>query len=284
MSDINSLIEYNRPYMELIWKRVPKTVKGDVEYIVYEGDDVPALYESGLVDTERYSFKQWEAAFEDCRGEFGQYWVSHEKMISLGQFRFCKIVSEPFDPLRVRTGKYSVTQLWQLFDKAIIPSCALDKNKIKEIFNALFLKRQSVGSALGKELEVLEDQGEDTTALANQAIPFKTDETGEPYVEVGPADLQEIKTLLDTYPSARRKLEMGVQELRHEKLSGIAKRAEESQKSNFEEGKDFRKTTQEDLQNMLVKTQGDAVEARAPKDEVLDLKSLQKRGGLKKKM
>lgn len=284
MAEENPLIEFNRPYMEIIWRRVPKTLKGDVEYIVYEAHDLPALYESGLVDTQRYSLEQWERAFENCKGEDGCFWVSYEKMISLGQYRFSKIVAEPFDPLRVRTGEYTIEQLWRLFEKAVIPSCSLPPEKIKELFNKLFRKKLSVDEALREELEALKEAGEETEDLLEQAVHFKKHKSGEVYIEVTAEELTGLKELIDAYPSPRRKLELGVQRLRQEKLDAMAQRAKENQKSTFEEGRDFRKTTQEDLLKMLVKTQTKAAGGREPLDEELDLKSLQKKGGLRKKV
>ncbi|MDX1386681.1 MAG: hypothetical protein R3257_03755, partial [bacterium] len=102
MAEGNALVESNRRAMEFIWQRCPKTVKDGEEYVVYEATDLPALYYSGMVDTQRFKLKHWEQAFEDCLGEDGKYWVSHNKMIFLGMFRYSNRVGEPFDPLKMR--------------------------------------------------------------------------------------------------------------------------------------------------------------------------------------
>lgn len=280
MAEENALIQVNRRAMEFIWSRCPKENIDGVDYVVYVETDIPALYYSGLVDTERFKLKHWQQAFEDCRREDGKYYVNHEKMIFLGMFRFCKKVGEPFDPLKMRTGKYSVDRFWQLFENSIIPSTSLDKAFLKHIFDGIVYRNKSAGDLFGQEIKAIHEKGEELEVedkkLKNK-FTLTTDEKGVKYIDVSEGTLEGLKNLIDTYPSPRRKMELGVQELRMGKLQQLANQAQESQKSTFEAGKDFRDVAKKDLKDMLVKASEKRLSGRKPSGEVLDLKNLQKK-------
>lgn len=281
MEGKDPIIELNRRAMEHIWNAVkPKDVKDGVEYITYVKTDIPFLYYSGLVDTQRWSREQWEKAFEDCLGEDGKYWVSHEKMISLGRFRYCKVVSEPFDPLKMRTGKYSAERLWQVFEKSVIPSCSLPESFFKRVYDILIFQKKSLTEGFKKEYDALkkkkaEIKEEDGDHKFHEPKFLKED--GKEYVFLDRDDLARLKEFLDTYPSPRRKLEIMVQETRMERLKKMADVATSPQQSSFESGKDFRDVTKKDLKDLLVKASENATAGRKPMDEVLNLKELQKK-------
>ena len=282
MDKKDPLIEVNRRAMEFIWNKVPKEVKDGVDYVTYVATDIPFLYYSGLVDTMRYTRKDWEAAFEDCRGTDGRFWVSHEKMLSLGRFRYCKTVTEPFNPLKMRVGKYSVDRLWRIFENSVIPSCSLPPEYLKNIFDQMFRQKKSLKSLFEKDLKAVKAKGAklDEEAYDEKVfdgLPELETVGSEVFVELTPEHLQRLKHTLDTYPSPRRKLELSVEETRMSRLQQLSDVAKTPQKSTFEAGKDFRETTKKSLKDMLVKASENATAGRKPMDEVLDLKSLQKK-------
>ncbi|HEX5033772.1 MAG TPA: hypothetical protein VFW62_04775, partial [bacterium] len=273
MDKKDPLIEVNRRAMEFIWNKVPKEIRDGVEYVTYVATDIPFLYYSGLVDTQRYTRKDWEAAFEDCRGTDGRFWVSHEKMLSLGRFRYCKTVTEPFDPLKMRVGKYSVDRLWRIFENSIIPSCSLPPEYIKNTFDQMFRQKKSLKSLVQKELKTakdkggkLDDKGYDESAFDN--LPGIETIGNETFVELTPEHLQRLKQTLDSYPSPRRKLELMVEQTRTDRLQQLSDVAKNPQKSTFEAGKDFRETTKKSLKDMLVKASENTTAGRKPMDEV----------------
>ncbi len=279
MTDRNALIQVNRRAMEFIWSKCPKEIIDDVEYVVYVENDIPALYYSGLVDTERYKLKHWQQAFDDCRQEDGKYYITHDKMIFLGMFRYCRKVGEPFDPLKMRTGKYSAERLWKIFENSVIPSTSLDEKFIKNTFDGIFYRNKSAGELFGDQIKLIKEKGEDLK-VDKDHIERKEKislDKGVKYVEVTRETLEGIKTLIDNYPSPRRKMELGVQEIRLGKLQNLADQSKVSQKSTFEAGKDFREVTKKDLKDMLVKASEKPLGGRKPSGEVLDLKKLQKK-------
>lgn len=280
MEGKDPLIELNRKAMDFIWNQVnPKEVKDGKEYITYVKGDLPFLYYSGLVDTKKWSREQWDQAFEDCLGEDGRYWVSYEKMISLGRFRYCKVVGEPFDPLKMRVGKYTPERLWKIFENSIIPSSALPESFFKRIFDILVFQKKHIKDGIGKQLEALKQAGQDEEIEKKiKAVkePKWVKENGQEYLILEREDLVRLKEFLDNYPSPRRKMELLVEETRNSRLKQLADAALAPQKSSFEAGKDFRETTKKNLKEMLVKASESADKARQPKDEVLDLKSMQK--------
>lgn len=278
MAEKDPLIEVNRRAMEFIWNKVPKEVKDGVEYVTYVATDIPFLYYSGLVDTVRFTRAEWEKAFEDCRGEDGRYWVSHEKMLWLGRFRYCKVVNEPFDPLKMRIGKYSVDRLWNVFEKSIIPSCSLPPEFMKNVFDQMFRQQKSLKKLIQKDIEAAKEKsGKEVEGInVDDILQPATEKVGnEVFVELSKEHLERLKQTLDTYPSPRRKLEMSVQETRLNRLQQLSDVAKNPQKSSFEAGKDFRETTKKSLKDMLVKASENVTAGRKPTGEFLDVKSLQ---------
>lgn len=278
MAEKDPLIEVNRRAMEFIWNKVPKEIKDGVEYVTYVATDIPFLYYSGLVDTNRYSRTEWEKAFEDCRGEDGRYWISHEKMLWLGRFRYCKVVNEPFDPLKMRTGKYSVDRLWRVFESSVIPSCSLTPEFMKNVFDQMFRQQKSLKKMIQKDIEAVKEKGgaEVEGINVDDILQPSTQKVGnEVFVELTKDHLERLKQTLDTYPSPRRKLEMNVAETRLNRLQQLSDIAKNPQKSSFESGKDFRETTKKSLKDMLVKASENPTAGRKTTGEVIDVKSLQ---------
>ena len=277
MDKKDPLIEVNRRAMEFIWNKVPKEEKDGIQYVTYVATDIPFLYYSGLVDTAKFTRKEWEAAFEDCRGSDGRFWISHEKMLWLGRFRYCKTVTEPFDPLKMRVGKYSVDRLWRIFENSIIPSCSLPPAYLKNVFDQMFRQQKSLKSLFEKDLKAAKEKGGEFDDESLENMPGLETVGNEVFVELTPEHLKRLKQTLDTYPSPRRKLEVSVEETRMSRLQQLADVAKTPQKSTFEAGKDFRETTKKSLKDMLVKASENVNAGRKPMDEVLDLKSLQKK-------
>ena len=280
MDGKDPFIEANRRAMEYIWTKVPKETKDGVEYVTYVKTDLPYLFYSGLVDTQRYKLEAWLKAFDDCLGEDGRYWVSHEKMIWLGRFRYSKTVNEPFDPLKMRLGKYEVDRLWKVFENSIQPSTSLPDFYIKNVFDAIFRERKMDQLFTPESLEKLKEKGHEIDQSKFDKINFET-EGGKEYVILEKPHVEHLRNLLDSYPSPRRKMEMSVASLRTEKLQQMSDIAKNPQKSNFEAGADFRETTKKNLKDMLVKASANSNVGRKPKDEIIDLKGMQKNRPIK---
>lgn len=276
MAQKDPLIEVNRRAMEYIWNKVPKEKKDGVDYVTYVKTDIPYLYYSGLVDTNSYTLEQWEKAFEDCLGEDARYWVSHEKMLWLGRFRYHKTVAEPFDPLKMRTGKYSVERLWKIFENSIIPSCSLPKEFIKNTFDQMIVQHKSLAKTYGKELKALKEKGKEFKEEEFPVIKFEK-EGGKEYIIIERNTLLNIKRLVDDFPSPRRKLELSVQNMRLDRLQKLSGMASQREKSTFEAGKDFRETTKKSLKDMLVKASEDATGGRKTTGEVINVGDVQKK-------
>ncbi len=278
MTEKDPLIEINLRAMEFIWSKVPKEIKDGGEYVTYVKGDLPYLYYSGMVDAQRYTLEQWQKAFEDCLGEDGRYWVSHEKMLWLGRFRYSKTVNEPFDPLKIRTGKYTADRLWKLFENSVIPSTSLPKEFLKNIFDQYYRQGKSVGQMIGQEaLKKIKEIKLDMEPIDETKHVVVSLMDSKEYVMVERDLLENLKKLLDMYPSPRRRLELAVYQMRMDKLQKLADIATKPQQSSFEAGPDFRETTKKDLKSMLVKASENVTGGRKPTGEVLDLKALQKK-------
>jgi hypothetical protein len=275
MAEKNPIIQANLRAMEMIWSQVPKEVKNGIEYITYIKNDLPYLYYSGLVDTQRYKLEDWQQAFEDCLGEDGRYWISHEKMLSLGKFRYGKTVNEPFDPFKMRMGRYEVDRLWRLFESSVIPSCALPREYLKNVYDQMVRQHKSFKQMFSeKDLKKLKDSGQEIDF--NLSVPDEH-EGSISYVTVTREHLENLKKMLDTYPSPRRKLEISVQQMRQEKLQQLADIAASPQKSAFESGPDFRNTAKKSLKDMLIKASENVAAGRKTTGEVINVGDVQKK-------
>jgi hypothetical protein len=197
-------------------------------------------------------------------------------MLWLGRFRYHKTVAEPFDPLKMRTGKYTAKRLWQIYEKSIIPSCSLPKEFIKNTFKQLILQHKSFDKAFNKELTALKKEGKELNKEVMPVIKFEKDGDNE-YIIIERENLLNLKRFLDDYPSPRRKLEVSVQNMRMDRLQNLSGMAAQREKSSFEAGKDFRETTKKSLKDMLIKASEDVTAGRKPTGEVINVGDVQKK-------
>lgn len=282
MVEKNPFVESNIKAMEFIWRKLPKEVKDQKEYVTYIESDIPYLYYSGLVDTQRHSLEKWKEAFEECKSEDERYWVSHEKMLSLSKFRYCIVVNEPFDPLKMRTGKYTADRLWQVYEKSMIPSCALPREFFEKTFDVIIRQKKSLSTIITQKVFDTSDKlGDQEKKNASQELKtwdqkYKNLHDGE-YIVITREHLENLRKTLDMYPSPRRKMELAVQNLRTEKLQQLADVATKPQESSYEEGADFRETTKKSLKDTLVKASEDVLAGRKPKGEIFNIKDVQKK-------
>lgn len=186
--------------MEYIWEKVPKTKEGLIHYLP---GDIPYLYKNGFVDTTRFTYDEWKAAFEDCIQSDESYLVSKNKFLSLRFYRYEGPVFKPFDPQRVREGEWTDADLQKLFDASIAPSSSITK----EIF--------------WNSVKALKSQG--LTRNENLVINDKVK--------------TQLAYLIERFPSPRRKLEQEVHRIREGRESKYREVAGNRDKSNFVAGK-----------------------------------------------
>lgn len=273
-----ALIQLNRPAMIQIWSKLDKTRKEGVDYLTYSLKDISALYYSGMMDPNYATLEIFQKFFEPFLQADGQYWLKQEDFIALGEYRYPGRAREPFDPLKMRQGRYTIERLWRLFKNSIIPSCALPPEFIKLIFDGMVREQKSPQEIFASQLKAKKEELKDLDQAALNARAELIEEEGKKYLNITGQDLAEIQKLLDTYPSPRRRREINVQEARQNKLQSLSKAQENLQKSNFEAGQDFRVKAKKDLGDVLVKADEGLRGGRKPTEEVLDLKSLQKLG------
>lgn len=243
-------IEINRFAMEMIWKNVPKTKLEEKEYIRYLADDVPALYECGLVDTQRVTLDQWREFFTPYRKPDGAYYLDHEAIIKMGQYRYHKIVGTPFDVAKIRRGKYSIQRFTQLMETSVYPSTSLPKQTFE-------------------------------TSFQNE-IRKHADSEGN--IEIGDAVINKIATLLKQYPSPKRRLELSVLELEEASLQADSQARFNPEASKFTDKVDVKKTSIKDLKNVLVKSTEQRLDPnRKGTGEELSVKDLRKQSLKNKK-
>ena len=236
-------IAINRLAMEYIWRKVDKVKREEIDYIRYLPDDLPYLYQSGFVDTERVPFDEFKSFFDPLRGPDGAFYLDHHQIIQLGKYRYCKIVGKPFEPLKMRRGKYTIERLRNIFEKSIIPSTALDPKFIRNQFNTI--------------------------------VTSKANSQGE--IEITEEMLRNLTKTLELYPSPRRCLELDVEALRKEETQTMQQVHHNPEVSRFTNKSDIKKTAVKGLENILVKTKVPTEDPhRKGKGKTIDIKSLRK--------
>ncbi len=190
----------NQDAMEFIWERIPKTKEGNIQYLP---GDIPYLYRNGFVDTRQIPYQQWKAVFAECEQKDGTYLVGREKFLSLRAYRYEGPVFKPFDPARIREGEWTDEDLQKLFEKSIKPSSGISED------------------VFWNSVKSLKDQG-----LVNKGN-LVVDQTVK----------NQLKYLIERFPSPRRRLETEVNRIREERESEYRSVTEKHDSSTFTAGK-----------------------------------------------
>ena len=168
--------------MEYIWEKLPKNKDGYT--ITYQPGDLGYLYFNGFVDTPRYSFQDWQKAFEPFRQKEGSFKLNKEQFLSLRQYRFDGPIHELFEVERLREGPWPDSELEFLYEKSI-----------------------SISSTISKEVFL-----RSITALKKQGY---VDKKGN--LIINDAVRKQFHYLLEKFESPRRRLEKEAKRLREEK-------------------------------------------------------------------
>lgn len=186
--------------MLYIWKKIPKTKEGFVHYLP---GDLPYLYYNGFVDTDQFSYEEWEAAFDSCKQADGSYLLDEEKFLSLRIYRYEGPLYEPFNPQKVYEGEWTDDDLGKFFKYTLKPSCAIDEevfwNNVKAFKAQGFIKNGNL--VVTKEVKT------------------------------------QLSYLVERFPSPRRRLEKEVNRLRQERETQYRSVTTNRDSSTFTVGK-----------------------------------------------
>ncbi len=218
-------IEKNRSTMEEVWRELPKEkllpahLSG--EYIRYKSIDPNYLYQIGFVDTEAYSLAQWESAFQDCRQADGTYLISKEKFISLGKYKYSGPIKAPLDILRLREGWYDLETWINFCKKSLVPSTMLTLEQLQ----------QSIKTA-----EQRGDVKDNRVLLTAERKRL-------------------LQSLVDQYPSPRRRREIRFQEALQQKVQENVERSKKYIiKTTYEKGPKPGDEERKELAGILLKS------------------------------
>lgn len=158
--------------MEYIWEKTAKLVDPGGQKIIHytNNEELAYLYDSGFVDTAKFTIEQWRAAYADSLQPDGSYKVTHNQWLAKRPFRYNGPIPTPFDPLKLPDGDISRDEMTALVKKEIVPATPLKETQIPQFVDALALRYLSkegkfmVGAGLKKELAWL---------LENHPSPFR---------------------------------------------------------------------------------------------------------------
>ncbi len=246
------LIEKNKAFMESLWRSSHKEKNPSPaclgEYVRYNPGDPKFLYSNGFVDEEKYSYADWESAFEKHKQPDNTYLFSKEDFIQLGKYKYAGRVKKPLDVMQLREGWYELDHWKEFCLSALFPSTILTADRYDEMIE----RAKGAGS------------------IENGRIKIDA-----------PAKLR-LKELLDYYPSPRRVRELNAASS-YEKLIKIqAERSKTSvAKTSYEKGEKLGDSQKKDLKNVLmkeVKTKPNTQDLK----ETFSLKDLRKNSKTKK--
>ena len=165
------LDDYNG--MELMWNQLPKNP--DADHVTLTKKDLIDMWESGIVDTQKYDINAWSSAFDGHKRPDGTFLLNKEEFLAKEPYRYKGEIMIPFDAMMINEGKYTDEGLNELFEASIVPSCLLNKPALKKFLDDLKAEFREKSSKL---IEIRQ-----------------------------PAKLK-IKNLLDQNPSPLRRLEI----------------------------------------------------------------------------
>lgn len=113
--------------METLWDQMRSApLKMPPNTLILEGDhDLIYLYNTGFVDTDKYSLQTWLNAFRDSRKPKGDYHLTKEQWLAKAKYRYNGLVAPPFDPMQLREGEWTLENVKKLAKQWILPETTI---------------------------------------------------------------------------------------------------------------------------------------------------------------
>jgi len=228
--------------MEELWLKVSKPAKDGNRYIVLKGlGDLGFLYATGFVDVQKYGFKEWMDAFARSRQKDGSFIITHAQWLEKRKFRFEGRLETPFDAHAIEEREYTEAEVTKLLTEKIIPNTIYNQSYVPQILNNLRAQNKLINGKV------------------------RIDRPIKDY----------IHSIVNTYPSPKRILELMVGALKYSKANKSKMSQLAMQKSTFAAGSAAEKIVQARLSEIAKEIQ--AAEAPAPSGPTVSLKDLSKR-------
>ncbi len=210
--------------MKYIWDKVSKPGPDGKRYITYKNlVDLKYLYETGFVDTDKYTLQQWTDTFKPSLKPDGSYQISEQQWMAKRPYRYAGPVDAPFDPIAMREGAWDPDELKTLIDKRIAPSCTLQRSH----FDKMLEEGRRMGRFVNGKFTINK--------------PFKFG----------------LKQLLDTYPSPRRLREKALADAAGKtttsESSGVRSGVPVPVRSGFAQGPSKEQSMADKLSRLLMK-------------------------------
>lgn len=204
--------------MKEIWEKVAKKGADGKKYITYAGDyDLEYLYNTGFVDTSKYTLEEWKVAFAESRQPNGSYKLNEKQWMEKQKYHYEGPIDTPFDPATVREGDYTREQLADFFKEFVLPHTVIKPEQLEKIMGAYA------------------EKGRFKEGLLHIDAPFK----------------EELRQLLDTYASPLRRLQIDVQKARKKKKVVLQETQVEAQSSAFKKDPAASKLTSSRLDELV---------------------------------
>ncbi len=130
--------------MDWLWKQMHRgNLKMPADQLIFEGEhDLVYLYNTGFVDTDKFSLDKWIQAFRESRQRDGSYSLTHEQWLDKVTYRYNEKVEAPFDIMAIREGEWTESEWKDFVKEKIMPETIFTYDQ--------FLKGFEEGKKAGK--------------------------------------------------------------------------------------------------------------------------------------
>ncbi len=135
--------------MKYIWEKVSTISPDGRRLIKYQNRaSLEYLYQTGFVDTDRFTMPQWIDAFNDSLQPDGSYLLSETQWMAKRKYRYDGPVDEPFDPMTIREGEWEPDEFDRLLKEKIFPATSVEEGLFRKTLQGpgskVFLKGKVV--------------------------------------------------------------------------------------------------------------------------------------------
>ena len=121
--------------VKAIWSAVAQPSADGKKYLIFAGrNDLVYLFCTGFVDENKFSLQDWVDSFKTCLQPDGSYRLTEEEWLDKARFRYCGPVGRPFNPLLIHEGDWPEKDMELLIKTHLLPAVYFNEEEFRAIF------------------------------------------------------------------------------------------------------------------------------------------------------
>ncbi|HEX5038306.1 MAG TPA: hypothetical protein VFX30_14205 [bacterium] len=122
--------------VKAIWAAVSQAGPDGKKYLTFVSrTDLVYLFCTGFVDESKHTVHDWVESFKDSLQPDGSYRLSEEQWMDKARFRYCGPVGRPFDALLIKEGEWQEKEMETLIRLHILPAVYFTEKEFRSIFD-----------------------------------------------------------------------------------------------------------------------------------------------------